>query len=88
MIFIKIHGKSNTAQEWKRKIWTERRGFHQTLLSYQEETRIGFLFLPGLQQDAIFERCPYRHDKKLYKKGHPSLYLTNFLSHTQKCKNK
>lgn len=33
--------------------WTERRGPHQTLLSSQEETRIGFLFLPSLQQHAI-----------------------------------
>lgn len=40
-------------QEWKRKNWTERRGPHQTLLSSQEETRIGFLFLPSLQQHAI-----------------------------------
>lgn len=65
-----------------------KRGSYQMLLSYQEETRTDFLFLPSLQQDAIHARCPYHHDKKLYKKGHPSLHLTDFLSHTQKCKNK
>lgn len=72
---LKKFDKSNNFWEWKRKIWTEGRVSRQKLLPYQEESRIGFLFLSKPSTGCNVCEMSLQSQQKNYMKMAAQLYI-------------